>query len=74
MSKYEAEFNGGPSHGEILPLPSMESIYKVTKVYDSGLMTESSYWLVKTDGEKLFDDLQEEVFVKYVDYLKRDPR
>lgn len=74
MSKYEAEFNGGPSHGEILPLPSMESIYKVTKVYDSGLMTESSYWLVKTEGEKLFYDLQEEVFVKYVDYLKRDPR
>ncbi len=74
MSKYEAEFNGGPSHGDVIPLPDVQSIYRVTKVYDSGLMTESSYWLVKTEDEKLFYDLQEEVFVKYVDYLKRDPR
>lgn len=74
MTKYEAEFNGGPSHGEILPLPQRQSTYKVTKVYDSGLMTESTYWLVKTEGERLFYDLQEEVFVKYSSHLKREPR
>lgn len=74
MSKYEAEFNGGPSHGEVIPLPKIQSIYKVTKVYDSGLTTESSYWLVKTEGEKLFYDLQEEIFVKYTTHLNRDPR
>ncbi len=74
MSKYEAEFNGGPSHGDIIPLPKVQSIYKVTKVYDSGLMTESSYWLVREEGQKLHYDLQEEVFVKYVNHLDRDPR
>ena len=74
MSKYEAQFNGGPSHGDVIPLPKSQSTYKVTKVYDSGLMTESTYWLNKTEGERLFYDLQEEVFVKYVNYLKRDPR
>ena len=74
MSKYEAEFNGGPSHGDIIPLPKMETIYKVTKVYDSGLMTESAYWLAKVEGQRLFYDLQEERFIKHTSHLERDPR
>ena len=74
MSKYEAEFNGGPSHGDVIPLPKPQSTYKITKVYDSGLMTESTYWLNKTEGERLFYDLQQEVFVKYTPHLERNSR
>jgi len=74
MSKYEAEFNGGPSHGDVIPLPKSQSTYKVTKVYDSGLTTESTYWLTKAEDERLFYDLQQEVFVKYSNHLERDVR
>ena len=74
MSKYEAKFNGGPSHGDIIPLPQMQSTYNVTKVYDSGLITESVYWLVRAEGEKLFYDLKEEKFKEYSTHLERDPR
>ena len=65
MSKYEATFNGGPYHGEIIPLPKAESTYKVTKVYDGGLTTEPTYKIHKAEDEKLFYDLEQEVFVKY---------
>ena len=64
MSKYEATFNGGPYHGEIIPLPKAELKYKVTKVYSSGLTTESTYLMQKAEGEKLFYNLEQEVFVK----------
>tara|TARA_R110000751_G_scaffold45385_2_gene103007 strand:- start:457 stop:681 length:225 start_codon:yes stop_codon:yes gene_type:complete len=74
MSRYEAKFNGGPSHGDIITLPKIQSTYNVTKVYDSGLITESVYWLVRAEGEKLFYDLKEEKFKEYSTHLERDPR
>jgi hypothetical protein len=74
MNKYKAEFNGGPSHGNVTSLPKAETIHKVTKVYDSGLMTESAYWLVKVEGQRLFYELQEERFIKHTSHLERNPR
>ena len=74
MTRYEASFNGGPSHGDIIPLSKLQDTYTVTKVYDTGLCTESKYSLRKVENNVVMYDLIEERFLKYVNYLERDPR
>tara|TARA_R110002051_G_scaffold320096_1_gene404945 strand:+ start:669 stop:893 length:225 start_codon:yes stop_codon:yes gene_type:complete len=74
MTKYVAHFNGGPAHGDVIPVPLVLEIYKVTKVYDTGLCTESKYSLRKVEDNVVMYDLIEERFLKYVNYLERDPR
>ena len=71
MSKYEGEFNGGPLHGEVIPLPKAEQIYTLTKVYNSGLTTESTYKLDKQQDGILFYNLIEEKFSKFSKHLDR---
>lgn len=60
---YKAYFKGGPKHGHVMPMSSVEQIHTVTTVYDvSGFRTKSKYNLVKQEEQNLYYILDEERF------------
>lgn len=74
MSKYIAKFNGGPLHGQDQRCPQASDVFHFSKVYDSGLTTQSKYLLKKADGNTLYYDIIEEKFVSFSNHLERNPR
>jgi len=74
MSKYTAKFNGGPLHGEEQSCPQASDVFHFSKVYDSGLITQSKYLLKKADDSTLYYDIIEEKFVSFSNHLQRNPR
>ena len=74
MSKYIAKFNGGPLHGQEQPCPQAGDVFHFSKVYDSGLTTQSKYLLKKADENTLYYDIIEEKFVSFSNHLQRNPR
>ena len=60
---YKAQFKGGPSNGDVTPMPKVQEVLTVTKVYDvSGFRTKSKYKLVDQKEYDLFYILDEERF------------
>lgn len=60
---YQAHFKGGPSHGDVTPMPKVQEVLTVTKVYDlSGFRTVSKYNLIDQKECDLYYVLDEERF------------